>query len=178
MLFFLATFIVGHVVYAVIEEIHVYKKYVLLLSRALIGMSTVSCTIYRAYMSSATTVAERTKAMSFLSLAQTSGLLAGSALQPIFSLLGEKGFLFIGLFRVNMYTALGWFCAVLGCINLVLMMPFVFKDHQIALKEAVKGHGVKASKAAWKSAKLEFLPINLMLAAFALLMFIYTAIQT
>lgn len=116
--------------------------------------------------------------MSFLSLAQTGGLLAGSALQPIFSLLGEEGFIFMGLIRVNMYSAVGWFCTALGCINLVLMMPFVFKDHQIALKEAVKGLDTKTTKAVWKSSKLEYLPINLMLTAFALLMFVYIAVQT
>nr|XP_029731760.1 major facilitator superfamily domain-containing protein 8-like [Aedes albopictus] len=176
--FFLVTFILGHVLYATIEQINFHGKHMLLLSRGLIGMSTVACTIYRAYMSSATTVAERTKAMSFLSLAQTGGLLGGSALQPIFSLLGEKGFIFIGLFRVNMYTGVAWFCTVLGCINLVLMMPFIFKDHQIALKEAIKGLDTKTTKAVWKSSKLEYLPINLMLASFALLMFAYTAIQT
>ncbi|XP_062564492.1 major facilitator superfamily domain-containing protein 8-like isoform X2 [Armigeres subalbatus] len=178
MVFFLITFIVGHVLYAVIGEIKVHEKYLMVVSRGLIGMSTVSCTIYRAYMSSATTVPERTKAMSFLSLAQTSGMLVGSALQPIFSLLGEDGFLFMGSIKVNMYTAVAWFCTALGCINLVLMMPSVFNDHQIALKEALKGHGPKTSKAVWQSTKLDFLPINLMLAAFALLMFVYTTIQT
>lgn len=176
--FFIVTFILGHVLHALIGEINFHGKYMLLLSRGLIGISTVSCTIYRAYMSSATTVAERTKAMSFLSLAQTGGLLAGSALQPIFSLLGEEGFIFMGLIRVNMYSAVGWFCTALGCINLVLMMPFVFKDHQIALKEAVKGLDTKTTKAVWKSSKLEYLPINLMLTAFALLMFVYIAVQT
>nr|XP_019931028.2 major facilitator superfamily domain-containing protein 8-like isoform X2 [Aedes albopictus] len=178
MLFFLVAYVAGQILYALIEEIDAYEKYMLLISRGLFGIASVSCTIYRAYMSSATTVAERTKAMSFLSLAQTCGLLAGSAVHPLFSLLGEEGFSFIGLFRVNMYTAVGWFCAVLGCVNLILMMPFVFKDHQIALKEAMSGQSATATKDVWKSMELKYLPITLMVAAFALLMFVYSAIQT
>lgn len=178
MVFFLVAYVAGQVLYALIEEIGAYERYMLVISRGLFGVASVSCTIYRAYMSSATTVAERTRSMSFLSLAQTCGLLAGSAVHPLFSLLGEEGFSFIGLFRVNMYTAVGWFCAALGCINLILMMPCVFKDHQIALKEAMAGQSATATKAVWKSAKLKFLPIILMVAAFALLMFVYSAIQT
>ncbi|XP_062564494.1 major facilitator superfamily domain-containing protein 8-like isoform X4 [Armigeres subalbatus] len=178
MVFFLVAYVLGQILYSLIEEINAYEKYLILVSRALFGIASVSCTIYRAYMSSATTVAERTRTMSFLSLAQTCGLLAGSIVHPLFSMLGEEGFSFLGLFRVNMYTAVGWFCAALGCVNLVLMMPSIFKDHQIAIKEAMKGHSSTATKAVWKDTKLKYQPINLMVTAFALLMFVYSAIQT
>ncbi|KAL1397786.1 hypothetical protein pipiens_009485 [Culex pipiens pipiens] len=170
--------IVGQVLYAVIEEIPNNRKYALLASRALVGASTVACTLYRAYISAATTVAERTKTTSYMALAQTLGLVGGSAVQPTFAGIGEEGFQVLG-FRVNMYTSVGWFCAALGVINLVLMLPWFFRDHNIAVKEAMSGNaGLADGKRAWQTMELRYLPIGLMLVAFALLMFAYAALQT
>ncbi|XP_039443573.1 major facilitator superfamily domain-containing protein 8-like isoform X1 [Culex pipiens pallens] len=170
--------IVGQVLYAVIEEIPNNRKYALLASRALVGASTVACTLYRAYISAATTVAERTKTTSYMALAQTLGLVGGSAVQPTFAGIGEEGFQVLG-FRVNMYTSVGWFCAALGVINLVLMLPWIFQDHNIAVKEAMSGNvGLADGKRAWQTMELRYLPIGLMLVAFALLMFAYAALQT
>ncbi|XP_055528940.1 major facilitator superfamily domain-containing protein 8-like isoform X4 [Wyeomyia smithii] len=174
----LVAFIVGHVLYAILECFPTNRKYILVLSRGLIGLSSVSCTIYRAYMSSATTIEERTKAMSYLSLAQTVGLLAGSAMQPVFSIFGEHGFLAFGTLRFNMYTSVGWFCAMLGCVNLVLMLPFIFKDHNIAVREAMKVHNTGLCNDLWKSLELRYFQIGLMCLAFALQMFVYSGFQT
>ncbi|XP_053690005.1 major facilitator superfamily domain-containing protein 8-like [Sabethes cyaneus] len=174
----LIAFIGGHVLYATLECIPTNRKYMLVLSRGFVGLSSVSCTIYRAYISSATAVAERTKTMSYLSLAQTAGLLAGSAMQPIFSILGEDGILVFGVVHFNMYTSIGWFCALLGCVNLVLMQPFIFKDHNIAVREAMKTHNTALSKDLLKTLELRYLPIGLMCMAFAWQMFTYSGFQT
>lgn len=180
MMLFLISLVVGQVLYGVIEELENNRKYVLLVSRALVGTSTVACTIYRAYISAATTVAERTKTTSYMALAQTIGLVAGSAVPPSFAFLGEEGFQFLG-FRINMYTSIGWVCAAFGVINIVLMMPGIFYDHNIAVKEATSGNGAGEAtdgKKLWQTMELRYLPIGLMLVAFALLMFAYAALQT
>ncbi|XP_058458934.1 major facilitator superfamily domain-containing protein 8-like isoform X1 [Malaya genurostris] len=178
MLFLIVTFIIGHIVYAILQDLPMHRKYMLLFSRALVGLSSVCCTIYRAYISSATTVAERTKTTSYLSLAQTVGLLTGSILQPIFSLLGEEGFRVSDLFRLNMYTVVGWFCTILGCINLILMLPCVFQDCNIAVKEAMKNRTGIVTKDLWNSVEQKNLPIGLMCVAFSLLMLVYGGFQT
>ncbi|XP_058826805.1 major facilitator superfamily domain-containing protein 8-like [Topomyia yanbarensis] len=175
---FLVAFVVGQALYALADEFPVHRKYVLLVSRVLVGISLITCSIYRSYISAATTVEERTKTTCYLSLAHTAGFLCASVLQPIFSTLGEEGFRIPGLFRINMHTAVGWFCALLGCINLILMMPCIFKDHNIALKEAMYDGDSLQSKSCWKSLQLRYLPIIQMCVAFALLMFIYAAYQT
>ncbi|XP_055596939.1 major facilitator superfamily domain-containing protein 8-like [Uranotaenia lowii] len=178
MALFLILFIIGQIMYSTVEEFPVHRKYVMLTARALVGISSVCCTIYRAYVSSATTVAERTMTMSILSLAQTLGILAGSVFQSLFAIFGEEGYRVLGLFRLNMYTASGWFCAVLGVVNLVLMLPSIFQDQLIAVKEAMKGLGVTDKKDVYKTLELQHLAILLMLVAFALLMFVYSGYQT
>ncbi|XP_058458935.1 major facilitator superfamily domain-containing protein 8-like isoform X2 [Malaya genurostris] len=175
----LVSFVIGQVVYAIADEIPTNKKFVLLVSRILIGISMVICAIYRSYMSAATTVAERTRATSYLSLAHTAGLLSASVFQPIISAFGEEGFRILGLFRLNMHTAVGWLCALLGCINLILMLPYFFRDQNIAIKEATKAaKGQVQSPEDPKQLESKSLSIALMCVAFALLMFIYAGYQT
>ncbi|XP_058458939.1 major facilitator superfamily domain-containing protein 8-like [Malaya genurostris] len=175
---FVAAFIVGQILYALAEEFPVHQKYVILLSRVLVGISMVSCSIYRSYISAATTVAERTRTTSYLSLAHTAGLLCASILQPLFSSFGEEGFRIPGLFRINMHTVVGWFCALLGVINLILMLPCIFKDHNIAVKEAAHDQNGAATRNRCRSIEVQGLPIILMCTAFALFMFIFSTFQT
>ncbi|XP_055596937.1 major facilitator superfamily domain-containing protein 8-like [Uranotaenia lowii] len=178
MLLFLVIYVIGNTLYAVLEEIPDHRRHYMLVSRAFVGIAFVCCAIYRAYVSTATTVAERTKTMSYLALAQAIGLLAGSVFQSLFALLGEEGYRVAGLFQLNMYTANGWICVVLGVINIILMMPGIFEDQAIAVKEAMKGTGMATSKDVYKSLKLQYLATFLMVLAFGLLMFVYSAYQT
>ena len=178
MMTFMVLMIAGQVLYAVIEEIPNNRGYALLTSRGLVGTSLVSCAIYRAYTSAATTVAERTKTTSYMALAQTVGLVGGAAVQPTFAGIGEEGFQLLGL-RINMYTSVAWFLALLGVFNVVLLTPWIFQDQNIAIKEAMAGYaGPKDGKKAWQMMELRYLPIVLMVVAFALLMFVYSALQT
>nr|XP_029732114.1 major facilitator superfamily domain-containing protein 8-like [Aedes albopictus] len=152
----LVAFIAGHVLYAAVEDIPAYRKEVLLLSRAIAGLATITSTIYRAYISSATTLAERTKTVSNMNLAHTLGLLAGSAFQP-----------WDGL-------ALLW---VPSCWP--MMMPCVFKEHHIAVKEIVlKNSDAVMNGSRISDDRLRYHPIGLMLMVFALVMFSYKAVQS
>ncbi|XP_055620049.1 major facilitator superfamily domain-containing protein 8-like isoform X2 [Toxorhynchites rutilus septentrionalis] len=171
-------FTIANVIYAIIEEFPDNRKYVLLVCRALIGVGTSSVAICRAYVSSATRLSERTKTISYMALAQSMGLMVGPIFQSAFSLIGEQGFRFAGLFRVNMYTVAGWSCAFLGVINLILLTPRVFKDRPIALREAMINQGAANAKETWKSVELQYLPIAMVLVSFSLLMFSHVAFQT
>lgn len=173
-----AVFTIASVIYAVIEEFPDNRKYVLLFSRALIGIGTSAVAVCRAYISSATRLSERTKTISYMSLAQSMGLMVGPIFQSVFSPLGEEGFKLAGLFRINMYTVAGWTCAFLGVFNLILLTPSVFKDSPIALREAMISQGTANAKETWKAVELRYFPITMVIVAFSVLMFVYVAFQT
>lgn len=175
----LVAFIAGHVLYAAVEDIPAYRKEVLLLSRAIAGLATITSTIYRAYISSATTLAERTKTVSNMNLAHTLGLLAGSAFQPVLSLLGKDGYRLFGFIRINMFSSVGWIGVALGSVVLAMMMPCVFKEHHIAVKEiALKNSDAVMNGSRISDDRLRYHPIGLMLMVFALVMFSYKAVQS
>ncbi|XP_055528938.1 major facilitator superfamily domain-containing protein 8-like isoform X2 [Wyeomyia smithii] len=171
-------FTIGNVLYAVLGEFEDHREYILLLSRALVGVGTSAVTICRAYISAATRVSERTKTISYMALAQSLGLMVGPIFQSAFAELGENGFSFLGWFQVNMYTVAGWICAILGLINMVLLMPSIFVDSPIAVKEAMKSQGAATAKETWKSVQLQYFSITTMVVAFSLLMFAYVGYQT
>jgi ceroid-lipofuscinosis MFS transporter 7 len=87
----------------------------------------------RSYLSAATKLKERTNAVSMISLAQVLGFVFGPALQALVTPLGDEGFTaFSGRIHLNMYTASGWINVLLGIINIVILLPFIFKviSHQ------------------------------------------------
>lgn len=45
---------------------------------------------------------------------------------------------------MNMYTAAGWINVLMGILNLALFLPWSFKEHKIAAREAMRDQG-KAS---------------------------------
>ncbi|XP_055591497.1 major facilitator superfamily domain-containing protein 8-like [Uranotaenia lowii] len=171
-------FTVANIIYAFAGEFKSDQKYVLLLSRTFVGVATSAVTVGRAYISSATRLSERTKTISYMALAQSLGLMVGPILQSLFSVMGARGVRIFDLFDINMYTTAGWVSAVLGVLNIFLLMPGFFKDRPIALKEAMKSQGAASAKEAWKSVKLRYFPIAAAIVAFSLLMLAYVAFQT
>lgn len=98
--------------------------------------------VCRSYLSAATTIAERTGAVSMVSLAQVLGFVVGPALQAAVVPLGETGMWLIpGRLRLDMYTAAGWINVILGIINTIMFFPIVFKEHRIAAREAMVKQG-------------------------------------
>lgn len=85
-------------------------------------------TLCRSYLSDATRLNERTKAVSIVSLAQVLGFIVGPCLQTLVTPLGETGFPLIpGLITLNMYTAAGWLNAFLALANFCLFFPVFFQ---------------------------------------------------
>lgn len=86
-----------------------------------------------------------------------SGFIFGPSLQGAFTPLGSKGFVFLKIFHINMYTAPGWVNVFLGLINFVLFLPFVFQDRRVAAREQMILHGQETEKEAWKAIKPDYL---------------------
>lgn len=118
-------------------------KYWMLLSRFLVGVGsgiskinkqnvhningviTANITLCRSYLSDSTRLAERTGAVSMVSLAQVLGFIVGPALQAIVTPLGESGVSFLP--GLNMYTAAGWLNVFMAIGNFCLFLPLFFK---------------------------------------------------
>lgn len=130
-------------------------KYWMLLARFLDGAASGSIAVCSSYASAASTLSERTKSMSLLTFAQVFGFVIGPALQACFTPLGSDGFVFMGM-AINMYTAGVWLTVLLGSINLILFLPYFFKDRRVAAKEQMILQGKSVEKETWKSLKLDY----------------------
>lgn len=86
---------------------------------------TANITLCRSYLSDSTRLAERTRAVSMVSLAQVLGFIVGPALQAVVTPLGETGFSHLP--GLNMYTAAGWLNVLMAIGNFCLFLPIFFK---------------------------------------------------
>lgn len=70
----LVLFCAASALYSSLDHVENNAKYWMLFARFLVGVSSANVVICRSYLSAATTLEERTKALSFLTLAQTLGI--------------------------------------------------------------------------------------------------------
>lgn len=66
--------------------------------------------------------------------------MVGPGLQAAVTPLGDQGVLFMML-PLNMYTAAGWINVIMGIFNFIFLLPWNFKEHKIAIKEAMRNEG-------------------------------------
>lgn len=71
--------------------------------------------------------------------------MVGPGLQAAVTPFGDRGVMFMGL-PINMYTAAGWINVVMGIFNFFLFFPCSFKEHKIAIKEAMRNEGKATGK--------------------------------
>lgn len=133
----------------------------------------------RSYLSAATRISERTGAVSMVSLAQVLGFIIGPALQTAVVPMGDDGvWLIPGRLKLNMYTGAGWINFFLGILNFCMFLPFVFKEHRIAAKEAMMKHGMESEKAAMKAIKPDYVASWTLIVAFFILVFNFMLLET
>lgn len=66
--------------------------------------------------------------------------MVGPGLQAAVTPLGDDGITFMML-PLNMYTMAGWLNVIMGIFNFILFLPWNFKEHKIAIKEAMHTGG-------------------------------------
>ncbi|KAF5280086.1 hypothetical protein FQA39_LY18153 [Lamprigera yunnana] len=175
----LGVFIIFSSVYSSLDLIHYHTKYWMLASRFLVGVSSASIAACRSYLSAATRLNERTQAVSMISLAQVLGFVIGPAIQAAVVPLGDNGvWLIPGKLQLNMYTAAGWISVFLSIINFISFFPFFFKEHKIAIREAMMIHGKETEKEIWKDHKVDYLAAWTLLVAFFGLVFNFMLLET
>ena len=99
--------------------------WIMFISRFLMGVSTSSKAVINSYITSATTLQERTVVMSSLFIAIPLSVMLGPMIGLICQPLGYPGYT-IPYIRVsiNLYTAPGFIVSILAFINLILMIWF------------------------------------------------------
>jgi MFS transporter, ceroid-lipofuscinosis neuronal protein 7 len=153
----LILFCLSSSLYASLELIEDHVKYWMLAARFFVGVTSANIVICRSYVASATTLKERTKSMSYLTLAQTLGFIFGPLIQGIFTPLGSQSITLLNKIHINMYTAPAWSNVLLGLFNIFLFLPLMFQDKRIAARENMLLHGKQSEKEAWKSVKPDYL---------------------
>ncbi|XP_028156741.1 major facilitator superfamily domain-containing protein 8, partial [Ostrinia furnacalis] len=178
----LALFVLASALYANLHLTRPYARYWMVLARFLVGVSSANIAVARSYLSAATLVSERTRAVASVSLAQVLGFVVGPALQAAAAPLGP-GAPYAppgapAALRLDMYTAAGWINAVLGIVNFVLFLPWCFKERTIAAREAMLAQGKNSEKEALKAMKPDLVSSWTLVGAFFVLVFNFVLLET
>nr|CAD7455789.1 unnamed protein product [Timema tahoe] len=135
--------------------------------------------VCRSYLSAATTLQERTGAVSMVSLAQVLGFVVGPGLQTLVTPLGDQGVsIAVWMPTINMYTAAGWINVLLGAINFILFLPAIFKERRIAAREAMLKQGVEREEDTWKQTEPDYLSTWTLINAFFIIVFNFVLLET
>lgn len=175
----LTVFTMASAIYSSLEVLPSHHKYWMFGSRFLVGVSSASAALCRSYVSSATKMDERTKAVSMISLMQVMGFIVGPALQALVTMLGDPGFVVMrGVIHLNMYTAAGWINVVMGFGNFLFFMPGVFEEKNIAAREQMVLHGKASERDTWKAMKPNKFGAVTLIAAFFVIVFNFVLLET
>lgn len=179
MLAALLVFTVASAIYSCLEVFPSHYKEWMLFSRFMIGVASSNVAVCRSYLSAATTVDERTGAVSMISLAQILGFILGPAVQAIVTPLGDAGVpIFNTNLPLNMYTGTGWINVVMAMVNFALFLPCFFKEHKIAAREAMILQGKTSEKETWKAIKPDLISAWTLIGAFFVLVFNFVLLET
>ncbi|CAH4036738.1 major facilitator superfamily domain-containing protein 8 isoform X1 [Pieris brassicae] len=176
----LIVFVLASLLYANLHMARPHAHRAMLVARTLVGVSSANVAVARSYLSAATRESERTRAVAGLSLAQVLGFVVGPALQAAAAPLGPgEAYVESDLApRLDMYTAPGWINALLGTVNIVLFLPFCFKERKIAAREAMIAQGKDTEKEALKALKPDLVSSWTLVAAFFVLVFNFVLLET
>eukprot|EP01137_Pigoraptor_chileana_P007365 Opistho-2@52851 len=136
----------GNVMYCFSKWPAHHNTWFLLVARFIVGFSGGNVAVSRAYVSGATTLAERTHTMAMLSACQATGFIVGPLFGAAFSALHPG--LQYRYFEFDLYTAPAYLSAVLAIVQLVLIILYF---HEFQLDES----GAPVDRYALRKAKLE-----------------------
>ncbi|XP_020637169.3 major facilitator superfamily domain-containing protein 8 isoform X1 [Pogona vitticeps] len=123
--------VAANCLYAYVHLPAAHNKYYMLVARTLVGFGAGNVAVVRSYIAGATSLSERTSAMANTSACQAVGFILGPVFQTLFTFVGEQGITWkIIHLQLNMYTAPALFGALLGIINIVLILA-LFREHRV-----------------------------------------------
>lgn len=173
----LILFIVSSGFYSSLDLFGENVKYWMILSRFIMGASSANIAVCRSYIAAASTLDERTFALSMASLAQACGFIVGPLLQAAFTPLKE-GFKIFGIFTFSMFTVGSWMNVLLGVINMIIFLSPLFKDHNIAVREQMLLQGKENAEETWKSIKIDYILVCALIFSFSIVSFNLVILET
>lgn len=197
-------FIVGNALYSILSVFGSYAKIIMIISRFIVGVSSANITLCRSYIAASSTLRERTTAVSLTSAAQSLGFVVGPALQTAIAVsfshssdgndvvlnctindFGNSSNIQTGStqgsqgIEWDMFTAAGWIASLLGFINLILFLPCIFQEHNIAEKEAkYLQQQRKEEEKERKLPKVDYPAVVCVLGAFFIILLVFVLLET
>ncbi|XP_045130718.1 major facilitator superfamily domain-containing protein 8-like isoform X2 [Portunus trituberculatus] len=193
----MALFSLGNLLYAILNMFGSAARAVMIISRLIVGFSSGNIVIVRSYISASTTLKERTAAVSLTSAAQAVGFIVGPAIQTALAIaMSEDTSDATNSTTVivtedveaavdssstsiqwNMYTATGWISCILGLLNLILFLPCIYKEYNIAAKET-QYQKRAANIGASKLPKPDYASLFVILVTFFFTVMVYVLLET
>ncbi|KAK6640854.1 hypothetical protein RUM44_012552 [Polyplax serrata] len=174
----IAIFTLSNVWYSLLQLNSGHRKYWMLFTRFLTGISSSNMAVCRSYIAAATTLSERTKSVSMIAFFQVLGFIIGPGIQAGLSPLGDGDKYLLSIIPLNMYTAAGWINVFLGILNFFLFLPCIFKQRKIAAKEAMIMQNAESEKATWAGRKPDYISAGTLIVSFFLLNFHFVLLET
>ncbi|XP_028657485.1 major facilitator superfamily domain-containing protein 8 isoform X1 [Erpetoichthys calabaricus] len=123
--------VAANILYAYVHLPSSKNKYYMLMARAFVGIGAGNVAVVRSYVAGATSVRERTGAMANMSACQALGFILGPGFQAAMAYIGEQGITWAAVdLQVNMYTAPALLGAILGVVNIVLII-LILREHHV-----------------------------------------------
>ncbi|KAK0414256.1 hypothetical protein QR680_007231 [Steinernema hermaphroditum] len=117
----------GNLVYALLPSFHSNIRYIMIAARFVTGFGSGNLGVLRAYTSTASTAADRNKAISMGIAGFVLGLSVGPAIQSVFTPVGKQGF-HIGPVIFNMYTIPAYIMVIISLFAIGLLYT-VFSEN-------------------------------------------------
>ncbi|GMR56317.1 hypothetical protein PMAYCL1PPCAC_26512, partial [Pristionchus mayeri] len=117
--------ILGNALYGVLPSFTSGVKWIMLVSRFIIGFGSGNYAVLRSYTSSASVPRDKMKAIALAMGSYVLGISFGPAIQMVFTPIGD-GFT-VGVFHFNMFTIPAFTMCIINAISLILLFT-VFKE--------------------------------------------------
>ncbi|VDL66906.1 unnamed protein product [Nippostrongylus brasiliensis] len=132
-IFGLNMMLLGNLIYLIIDVLPTGHRYGIAMSRILIGIGSSNGVLLRAFASTASTSADRSRAIGCVTAGIAVGLVVGPGLQALFTPLGEDGVQLLG-WSLNMYKAPALLAAVVNIVG-IIVMHFAFDERYAGIRD-------------------------------------------
>ncbi|KAI6236503.1 hypothetical protein M3Y95_00164600 [Aphelenchoides besseyi] len=158
----LCLMMIGNGVYILMEPITFIKnRYILLVSRFLLGMGSGNVALLRTYASTASLESDRSRAIAFVTCGQAVGQVAGPAFQFIFTHFTYPGNGLLGLIHFNLYTLPAYF-AILMNVVAIFALHRLFDEKYVGIIEEDEHQTDEAAESQRPSTPTILIPYDLL----------------
>ncbi|EYC21099.1 hypothetical protein Y032_0020g221 [Ancylostoma ceylanicum] len=162
--------IISNIIFCFVEAFkEKERRWVMMVARFFIGLGAGTVGVMRAYASTASSLKDRARAITFIQASYVIGMTIGPGVPVAFAPIGFPGWAW-GPLHVNMYTAPAWFACLICIISLVLLI--------ILLEENYAGIQEKGGDDYTPLPKFDVFAVSVCVVTQFTLMFIITNLET